>query len=158
MSIFDKFRKPTKKEEKTAKKEPVIKVAEKEVKIESKKAEIKKEEKLQVKTAMTDKELKEKILSGKEFYGILLRPLITERSTDLTSLNKYVFAVAKEANKIQVAQAILSRYGIKPIKVNILNISGKKVRMGRSFGKRKNWKKAIVTLPEGQTIKLQEGV
>ena len=48
-------------------------------------------------------------------------------------------------------------YGIKPIKINILKITGKKVRFGRSFGKRKDWKKAVVTLPAGQTIQLYEG-
>ena len=158
MSIFDKFKKPANKEEKAAKREPKVKVVKEEAKAEPEIKEQKiKEEKAAIKLTKINKELKEKILSKKEFHGVLIRPLITEKSTDLGALNKYVFAVDVDANKIQITQAILSRYGVKPASVNILNFSGKKVRMGRSFGTRKGWKKAIITLPEGQTIQIQEG-
>ncbi|MEK7653236.1 MAG: 50S ribosomal protein L23 [Patescibacteria group bacterium] len=159
MGIFSSFKKPAKKEEKAAKREPKVKVAKKEeVKMEPEIKEQKiKEEKAAIKPTKTNKELKEKILSKKEFHGVLIRPLITEKSTGLGILNKYVFAVDIGANKIQIAQAILNRYGVKPASVNILNFSGKKVRMGRSFGTRKGWKKAIITLPEGQAIQIQEG-
>jgi large subunit ribosomal protein L23 len=91
-------------------------------------------------------------------YKIIMKPLVTEKVSGLGALNKYVFAVAKNANKIEVAKAIKEVYGIKPIGVNVIRMSGKKARYGRISGKRKDWKKAIVTLPKGQTIKIYEGV
>jgi large subunit ribosomal protein L23 len=91
-------------------------------------------------------------------YRVLLKPLVTEKATNLGVLNKYVFAVAPKANKIEIAKAIEEVYGVKPVKVNIIKGQGKIIRNGRIFGKRKNWKKAIVALPEGKTIKIYEGV
>jgi large subunit ribosomal protein L23 len=91
-------------------------------------------------------------------YRILIKPLVTEKVSNLGVLNKYVFAVAKEANKIEVAKAIKEIYGVKPVGVNMINRLGKKARYGRISGWRKDWKKAIVTLPQGQTIKIYEGV
>lgn len=93
-----------------------------------------------------------------ELYGILLRPLITEKATNSAQFNQYIFAVSTKANKIQIARAIQSRYGIKPIKINIINNAGKNVRSGRVSGRTKDWKKAIVTLPKGKTIQIQEGI
>ena len=91
-------------------------------------------------------------------YRILIKPLVTEKVSNLGVLNKYVFAVARDANKIEVAKAIKEIYGIKPVGVNVINRLGKKARYGRIGGKRKDWKKAIVTLPKGETIKIYEGV
>ena len=91
-------------------------------------------------------------------YKILLKPLVTEKVSNLGALGKYVFAVAAFANKVEVAKAIKEVYGIKPVGVNIINRQGKKARYGRISGKRKDWKKAIVTLPKGKTIKIYEGV
>lgn len=91
-------------------------------------------------------------------YRVLAKPLVTEKVTNLGVENKYVFAVNKNANKIEVAKAIFQVYGIKPVKINIINMMGKNTRYGRTQGKRKDWKKAVVTLPEGQTIKVYEGV
>lgn len=91
-------------------------------------------------------------------YSILLRPLVTEKVSNLSAENKYVFEVAKSANKIEVAKAIEEVYGIKPLKVNIVKMIGKNTRYGRVSGKKKDWKKAIVSLPEGKTIKVYEGV
>jgi large subunit ribosomal protein L23 len=91
-------------------------------------------------------------------YKIIMKPLVTEKVSDLGALNKYAFAVAKNANKIEVAKAIKEIYGIKPVGVNVIRMSGKKARYGRVTGKRKDWKKAIITLPKGQTIKIYEGV
>lgn len=92
-----------------------------------------------------------------EVRGVLIRPLITEKSAFLGPNRQYVFAVKRSANKIQVAKAIMSRYQIKPESVNIIRNSGKKVRYGRSLGRTKDWKKAIVTLPEGASIEVNEG-
>lgn len=95
---------------------------------------------------------------SKKVYGILVKPLITEKSTMIGALNQYVFAVATHANKIQVAQAIFQRYGIKPVKVNMVNVHGHTVQRGRYKGRTKDWKKAIVILPAGKTITHEEGV
>ncbi len=95
---------------------------------------------------------------AKDIFGILIKPLITEKATVLEALNQYVFAVAKKANKIQIARAVESHYHVKPIQVNIINKIGKDVRYGKVHGKTKAWKKAIVTLPEDSAIKIHEGV
>lgn len=91
-------------------------------------------------------------------YRVLVKPLITEKATNLGEHNKYVFVVSLKANKISVAKAIEETYGVKPLKVNLANVSGKKVARGKVRGQRKDWRKAIVTLPKGQTIKIYEGV
>src|SRR3989344_1672742 len=85
-------------------------------------------------------------------YAVLLKPLVTEKATDLGKLNQYVFAVAKDANKISVAKAVWQLYGVKPIRVNLLNQRGKAVSRGRISGRRRDWKKAVVTLPAGKQI------
>jgi len=91
-------------------------------------------------------------------YKVLVKPLITEKATNLGTENKYGFVVDGRANKISVAKAVEQVYGIKPIKINIVNIKGKKVRSRRIMGKRKDWRKAIVTLPKGKSINIYEGV
>ena len=87
---------------------------------------------------------------------VLLHPLMTEKSTILTGFNQYAFMIDKKANKISVAKAIEEVYGIKPVSVNIMNNLGKQVRSGRRLSRRKNWKKAIITLPTGKTIDIYE--
>lgn len=91
-------------------------------------------------------------------YKVLIRPFVTEKSTYLASQGKYVFEVAGSANKIQIAQAITDLYGVTPVGVNVVRVRGKVVAYGRSLGKRKDIKKAIVTLPQGKTIEVFEGV
>lgn len=98
-----------------------------------------------------------KVVHG-DAYKIIMKPLVTEKVSGLGALNKYVFAVAKNTNKIEVAKAIKEIYGIKPVSVNVIRMSGKKARYGRISGRRKDWKKAIITLPKGETIKIYEGV
>jgi len=91
-------------------------------------------------------------------YRVLVKPLITEKATTLVGANKYVFIVASGANKIEITKAIKSTYGVTPIKINVVNVSGKKVARGRISGQRSDWRKAIVTLAKGETIKIYEGV
>lgn len=91
-------------------------------------------------------------------YRALVKPLITEKAADLGGHDKYVFEVAVDVNKIEIAKAINEVYGVKPMAVNIINMEGKLKRQGRKFGTRKDWKKAIVTLPKGKTINIYEGV
>ncbi|MGI6347859.1 MAG: 50S ribosomal protein L23 [Patescibacteria group bacterium] len=89
---------------------------------------------------------------------VLLRPLVTEKATNLGELNQYVFVVADKANKIEVAKAIYDVYKVKPLSVNIVKVKGKKVSRGRISGRRKDFKKAVVTLKKGETISVYEGV
>lgn len=91
-------------------------------------------------------------------FRVLVKPLVTEKASVLGVENKYFFEVAPKTNKIEIAKAIFEVYGVKPVKVNIVNLKGKKVRYGRTMGERKGKKKAVVTLPEGKTINVYEGV
>ncbi|MFH1522310.1 MAG: 50S ribosomal protein L23 [Patescibacteria group bacterium] len=91
-------------------------------------------------------------------HRILVKPLVTEKASSLGTDNKYVFQVNQKANKIEIAKAINEVYGVKPISVNVVNMKGKKTRYGKTQGRRKNWKKAIVKLPKGKSIKIYEGV
>ena len=92
-----------------------------------------------------------------EARDILVRPLITERTTQLMAEGKYVFVVAKAANKIDIAKAVAEVFKVKVAKVNTVNVTGKKKRMGRTEGKRPDYKKAIVKLAPGETIEFFEG-
>ena len=83
---------------------------------------------------------------------ILIRPLITEKSTQLMEEGKYVFVVAKKANKIEIAKAVAEVFNVKVANVNTVNVIGKMSRMRRFVGKRSDYKKAIVKLAPGETI------
>ena len=87
---------------------------------------------------------------------VLIRPLITEKATNLSAIGKYLFEVAPKANKADIKKAIKFLYKVNPIKVNIIKVRGKKVRYGKARGKTKNWKKAIVTLKKGEKIEFTE--
>lgn len=92
-----------------------------------------------------------------EARDILIRPLITERTSELMGENKYVFVVDKRANKIEIAKAVTEVFKVKVEKVNTLNVRGKTKRVGRSKGKRPDYKKAIVKLAAGESIAFFEG-
>ena len=92
-----------------------------------------------------------------EARDILIRPLVTERSTALMEEGKYVFEVAKAANKIQIADAVAEIFKVKVLSVNTANVTGKVKRVGRNIGRRRSYKKAIVTLAPGETIQFCEG-
>jgi len=157
MGFFDRFKKttePEKKEEKKTAKKPMA-------------------EKKELKTLKLKSEAAAPVLPGKEkeakvkkakkedtknAYKVLVKPLVTEKSTNLVAANKYAFKVTKNINKIEVKKAILSLYGVEPMAVNIINVRGKKARYGRTSGKRENWKKAIVTLKPKDKIEIYEGV
>lgn len=91
-------------------------------------------------------------------FKVLLKPLVTEKSAVAESGNKYSFMVAKSADKNQIKTAVEEIYGVKPSRVNVANIEGRRVRFGRTMGRRSDYKKAIVTLPEGKTIDIHTGV
>jgi len=89
----------------------------------------------------------------KELYSILKRPLFTEKNDRMKErYNKYVFEVEMAANKIEIRQAVERIFGVSVVKVNTMRMLGKPKRRGRSSGRRPDWKKAIVTLKEGETI------
>jgi large subunit ribosomal protein L23 len=83
---------------------------------------------------------------------VILRPIISERSVDMIADNRYTFEVAKQASKIEIGHAIEAIFDVKVKKVNTLNVSGKPKRVRFAKGTTRSWKKAIVTLHEGETI------
>jgi large subunit ribosomal protein L23 len=94
----------------------------------------------------------------KEPQQIIKRPLITEKSTRQKETgNQIAFVVDPRANKIQVRQAVEKLFKVKVKAVHTLNLKGKRKRMGRFFGWQSDWKKAIVTLKEGERIEFFEG-
>jgi large subunit ribosomal protein L23 len=89
----------------------------------------------------------------KDVYSVLKRPLFTEKNDRLKeNYNKYAFEVDIKANKIEIRQAVEQIFGVTVVKVNTMRVHGKVKRRGRSEGRRPDWKKAIVTLKEGDTI------
>jgi large subunit ribosomal protein L23 len=92
-----------------------------------------------------------------ELHDILIRPLVTEKSTHLSEeQNTYVFEVGRSANKHQIKAAVESLFGVSVLDVRTLNVRGKMKRFGRFTGKRSNWKKAYVTLADGDFLNFFE--
>ena len=95
----------------------------------------------------------------KDPYSVLKRPLITEKSNLMKDeLNQIAFEVDRRANKIEIKEAVKKLFNVHVIKVRTFTMLGKRKRMGRSEGKKSDWKKAIVTLKEGERIDFFEGV
>jgi len=92
-------------------------------------------------------------------HDIIRRPLITEKASDAKDHdNKITFSVDPRANKTEIKSAVEEVFKVKVEKVNIINVMGKPKRLGRSEGRRPDWKKAVVTLAEGQTIEVFDQV
>jgi large subunit ribosomal protein L23 len=91
-------------------------------------------------------------------YEVLRRPIITEKNTALQEQNKYVFEVARVANKHQVKQAVEKAFEVEVIDVNMITVPGKTRRVGKRQAKTSPWKKAIITIEAGQKIGFFEGV
>ena len=87
-------------------------------------------------------------------YRSLNAPHISEKATDLSEKNKYVFKVKLRTNKIEIKKAIKDVYGVEVVAVKIINVHRKKRKLGRQIGWRKGYKKAIVEVREGQKIEL----
>ena len=96
----------------------------------------------------------------KTAYDIVIKPIITEQSMEDTAFKKYVFQVAPDANKIEIAKADEEIFGVKVEKVNTINMDGKKKRTGAyPVGRRASWKKAMVKLTaDSKTIEFFEGM
>jgi len=92
-------------------------------------------------------------------YDVIKRPLLTEKSTQLRELhNQYCFEVVKGASKDAIKLAIEELFKVKVKDIKTMQYRGKRKRVGRSIGMTSAWKKAVVTLAEGNTIELFEGV
>ena len=78
--------------------------------------------------------------------GVLIAPIVTEKSTYLAEENKYAFKVDRSANKIQIREAVERMFEVKVVKVNVISQRGRSRRFGRHTGRTSDWKKAIVTL------------
>lgn len=95
----------------------------------------------------------------KTIYDILVEPFITEKSNKLhDKLGKVVFKVNIDSTKHEIKRAIELLFKVKVLAVNTILMQGKKRRVRHSIGRRPNWKKAIITLEEGQTIEFFEGI
>ncbi|MDD2207413.1 MAG: 50S ribosomal protein L23 [Aminobacterium sp.] len=90
-------------------------------------------------------------------HDIIIRPIVTEKSSRLMEHNKYTFEVHPSANKIQVKEAVQEVFKVKVKNVHIIRVHAKPKRMGVFLGKTRSWKKAIVSLPEGERIEFFEG-
>jgi large subunit ribosomal protein L23 len=89
---------------------------------------------------------------------VVKRPLVTEKSErNRSDAHQFAFEIHRDATKIQVKQAVEKLFNVHVLAVRTAVIRGKNKRVGRSSGRRPNWKKAFVTLKEGETIALFEG-
>ena len=86
---------------------------------------------------------------------VIMKPLISEKSYDLTNQRKYTFKVDKRSTKPQIRQAIEEIFNVGVTDVNTLNMQGKMKRQGWARGRRPDWKKAIVTLAKGQKLEVK---
>ncbi|MGE0469748.1 MAG: 50S ribosomal protein L23 [Nitrospira sp.] len=92
-----------------------------------------------------------------DMHRVLVQPLLTEKITGLREKTNTVgFVVHPEANRVQIKQAVEALLKVKVEKVNLMNVRGKVKRLGRFSGKRSDWKKAFVTLKEGEKLEMYE--
>jgi large subunit ribosomal protein L23 len=93
------------------------------------------------------------------YYDMIIKPVVTEKTTEQKEGdNQITFEVNPKTNRIEVKRAIENIFNVKVEAVRTMNVKGKVKRRGRVIGKRKNWKKAIVTLMPGQRIDFFDGV
>lgn len=86
-------------------------------------------------------------------YSIIKKPHVTEKtSLGSTSGNTITLVVDRESNKIEIKRAVEALFKVSVVSVRTVNVAGKVKRFGRTYGKRQNWKKAYITLQEGQTV------
>jgi large subunit ribosomal protein L23 len=162
MSILDRI--IGKKEEKVQeaeKKSPEIKAEKKETEVKDGEKKLVEKKEKTIKAKKSKKEVAKRKVSKREeniAHKILLENLISEKSTMLAAQNKYVFKVTKDAGKFQIKEAVEGYYGVQVVSVNTIKINPKKRIHGRTIGWKKGFKKAVVTLREGDSIAAVEGV
>ena len=93
-----------------------------------------------------------------EMHDVLIEPVLSEKATALREQGKYVFKVAPSASKIQIKDAVAKLFNVKVLNCTIINVRGNEKRVRGKPGRTASWKKAIVRLASGETIKVFEGV
>ncbi len=94
-----------------------------------------------------------------DIYQVIREPHITEKGTlQKEAFNQIAFKVHRKANKIEIKQAVEQLFKTRVLEVKTINVRGKRRRMGRSVGRRSDWKKAIVRLAPGEKIEFFEGM
>jgi large subunit ribosomal protein L23 len=158
MGIFDTIigKKSAQEEEKPEKKPEKSTKPATARKEEKKKPAVKKEEKPKAKKEAAKRNIEKK--EENIAHNILREPIISEKSTEMSADNKYVFKVTQKASKHEIKSAIEGYYGVQVVKINTVRIRPKKRIHGRTVGYKKGFKKAIVTLRQGDTIGMTEGV
>lgn len=113
-----------------------------------------------VKEAKADKKaVKAEVrLGAHKASGILLKPLVSEKTAHMGSQDTYGFVVGFKANKVEIAKAFQAMFGVKPMAIRIAIVPEKKKRMGRIFGVRSSWKKAFIRVPKGSKVDIFTGV
>jgi large subunit ribosomal protein L23 len=91
-------------------------------------------------------------------HDVIVRPLVTEKSMGGIANGEYTFAVDLRANKVEIKRAVEAIWNVRVQRVNTMRMHGKTRRMGRTAGRRPDWKKAIVKLVEGQRIEFFDGL
>jgi len=130
MAIIDKIKKVVAKEEKDAKAE----------------VNVSKKDTAERKTREDSKQ------KGVVYHNIIKEPYITEKTSMMGQENKYVFKVSKNVNKIDIKKAVENIFEVSVVNVAVVNTAGRKVRLGRHEGRKPGFKKAIITLKEGDKI------
>ena len=97
-------------------------------------------------------------ISKEKAYNVIVKPVVTEKSTTLSENNQIVFLVNINSNKIDIKKSIELIYGVKVNSVNIIRVKGKTKVFKGKVGKRSDYKKAIISLSKGQSIDLSMGV
>lgn len=92
------------------------------------------------------------------YEHILIAPVLSEKSNELREQGKYVFKVHTDATKIEIKEAVRKLFDVKVLDCTVINVDGKVKRVRSRLGKTSSWKKAIVRLAPGETIKVFEGV
>lgn len=93
-----------------------------------------------------------------DLHDILIEPVLSEKATALREQNKYVFKVAPDASKFQIKDAVAKLFNVKVVNCTTINVRGKEKRVRGRPGRTAGWRKAIVRLAPGETIKVFEGV
>ena len=97
-------------------------------------------------------------ISKEKAYNVIVKPVVTEKSTTLSENNQIVFLVNINSNKIDIKKSIELIYGVKVSSVNVIRVKGKTKVFKGKVGKRSDYKKAIISMPKGQSIDLSLGV
>jgi len=92
-----------------------------------------------------------------QYTDIIIAPVLTEKSNEMREQRKYVFRVDPRSTKVQIKEAVRRLFNVKVVNCTVANVGGKMRRVRYRAGKTASWKKAIVTLADGESIKVFEG-